>query len=60
MSDLKTVPGLLENAATGSGVVSFLAGEREEVGVGELWRRPERAAGYTRSLLGTLALIAYS
>jgi acyl-CoA synthetase (AMP-forming)/AMP-acid ligase II len=44
MSDLSTLPGLLENAATGSGVISVLAGEREEVGVGELWLRSERAA----------------
>jgi acyl-CoA synthetase (AMP-forming)/AMP-acid ligase II len=44
MSDLSTVPGLLENAATGDGVVTVLAGEREEVGVGELWRRSEHAA----------------
>jgi acyl-CoA synthetase (AMP-forming)/AMP-acid ligase II len=44
VSDLSSVPGLLENAATGSGVVSVLAGEREEVRAGELWTRSERAA----------------
>ena len=44
MSELSTVPGLLENAATGSGVVSVLAGEREEIRVGELWARSEQAA----------------
>lgn len=44
MGDLSTVPGLLENAATGSGVVGVLAGGREEVPVGELWSRSEHAA----------------
>jgi len=44
MSDLTTVPGLLENAASGGGVVTVLAGEREDVAVGELWLRSERAA----------------
>lgn len=44
MSDLFTVPGLLEDAAGGSGTVSILAGEREEATFGQLWRRSERAA----------------
>jgi acyl-CoA synthetase (AMP-forming)/AMP-acid ligase II len=52
MSDLSTVPGLLENAATGDGVVSVLAGEPEEVGVGELWRRSERAAAWFLEAVG--------
>src|SRR5262249_43488861 len=44
MSDLSTVPGLLEAAAMGDGVVSILAAEREEAQFGQLWRRSERAA----------------
>lgn len=44
MSDLSTVPGLLEDAAMGAGVVSILAGEREDAQFGHLWRRSERAA----------------
>jgi len=52
MSDLSTVAGLLENAATGDGVVSVLAGEREEVGIGELWRRSEHAAAWFLEAVG--------
>src|ERR1700694_2674893 len=58
MSDLSTVPGLLENAATGSGVVSILASEREEVPVGELWRRSEHAAAYFRDTVGRDGAVA--
>jgi acyl-CoA synthetase (AMP-forming)/AMP-acid ligase II len=52
MSDLTTVPGLLENAAAGAGVISFLGSEREEVTVGELWKRSEHAAAYFLDTVG--------
>ncbi len=52
MSDLSTVAGLLENAATGSGLVSVLAGGCEEVRVAELWRRSERAAAWFLETVG--------
>jgi acyl-CoA synthetase (AMP-forming)/AMP-acid ligase II len=58
MSDLATVPGLLENAATGSGIVSVLATEREEVRVGELWRRSEHAAAYFLDTVGRDGAVA--
>src|SRR5262249_61234864 len=58
MSDLSTVPGLLENAATGSGVVSVVAGEREEVRVGELWRRSEHAAACFLDTVGQDGVVA--
>jgi acyl-CoA synthetase (AMP-forming)/AMP-acid ligase II len=58
MSGLSTVPGLLENAAMGSGVVSFLASEREEVGIGELWRRSEHAAAYFLDTVGRDGVVA--
>jgi acyl-CoA synthetase (AMP-forming)/AMP-acid ligase II len=60
MSDLSTVPGLLEDAATGGGVVSILAGEREEARFGQLWRRSERAAACLLDAAGpggTVALL---
>jgi acyl-CoA synthetase (AMP-forming)/AMP-acid ligase II len=60
MSDLPTLPGLLEHAALGSGVVSVLAGEREEAPFGELWRRSERPAACFREAVGrggTVALL---
>jgi long-chain-fatty-acid--[acyl-carrier-protein] ligase len=52
MSDLSTVAGLLENAARGSGVVTVLAGDREEVPIGELWRRSEHAAAWFLETVG--------
>jgi acyl-CoA synthetase (AMP-forming)/AMP-acid ligase II len=52
MSDLSTVPGLLENAATGDGVVTVLGTEREEIGIGELWRRSEHAAAWFVDTVG--------
>jgi acyl-CoA synthetase (AMP-forming)/AMP-acid ligase II len=52
MSDLSTVPALMENAATGDGVVTVLAGEREDVGIGELWRRSEHAAAWFLETVG--------
>jgi acyl-CoA synthetase (AMP-forming)/AMP-acid ligase II len=58
MSGLWTVPGLLENAATGSGIVTFLGGEREEVQVGELWRRSEHAAAYFLDTVGRDGAVA--
>ncbi len=58
MSDLSMVPGLLENAATGGGVVSVLAGEREDVQVGELWRRSERAAACFLDAVGRCGAVA--
>ena len=58
MSDLSTLPGLLENAATGSGVVSVLAGEREEVRIGELWRRSEHAAACFKDTVGRDGVVA--
>jgi acyl-CoA synthetase (AMP-forming)/AMP-acid ligase II len=58
MSDLTTVPGLLENAATGNGIVSFLAGEPEEVPVGELWRRSEHAGAYFLDIVGRDGVVA--
>jgi acyl-CoA synthetase (AMP-forming)/AMP-acid ligase II len=58
VSDLSTVPGLLENAARGGGVVSVLAGERSDVGVGELWRRSERAAAYFLDTVGRGGAVA--
>jgi acyl-CoA synthetase (AMP-forming)/AMP-acid ligase II len=58
MSDLSTVPGLLENAATGSGVVSFLGRECEEVPVGELWRRSEHAGAYFLDTVGRDGVVA--
>jgi len=57
MSGPATVPGLLENAATGHGVVSFLGREREDVRFGELWTRSERAAAYFREALGHDAVV---
>ena len=60
MSDLSTVPGLLEDAAMGGGVVSILAGEREEAQLGQLWRRSERAAACFLDAVeggGTVALL---
>jgi long-chain-fatty-acid--[acyl-carrier-protein] ligase len=44
MTGEPTVPGLLEAAAAGDGVVSILGAEREDVPFGELWLRSERAA----------------
>jgi acyl-CoA synthetase (AMP-forming)/AMP-acid ligase II len=44
MSGASTVPALLEEAAMGDGVVSILAGEREDAQFGQLWCRSERAA----------------
>jgi acyl-CoA synthetase (AMP-forming)/AMP-acid ligase II len=58
MSDLSTVPGLLENAATGSGVVSVIANQREDVQVGELWRRSERAAACFLDAVGPDGVVA--
>jgi len=52
MRDLSTVSGLLENAATGDGVVGVFTGEREEIGIGELWRRSERAAAWFLDTVG--------
>ena len=60
MSDLSTVPGLLEAAAMGDGVVSIFAGEREEAQFGQLWRRSERAAACFLDAVeagGTVALL---
>jgi len=58
MSDLCSVPGLLENAAMGGGTVSILAGEREEASVGELWRRSERAAACFQDAVGPGGAVA--
>jgi acyl-CoA synthetase (AMP-forming)/AMP-acid ligase II len=58
MGDLSTVPGLLENAAKGSGVVSFLGSEREEVQFGELWGRSEHAAAYFLDTVGPNGVVA--
>lgn len=44
MSDLRTVPALLENAARGGGTVSILGVGREDASAGALWTRSERAA----------------
>ena len=52
MSDLSTVAGLLENAATGDGVVSVLTGERDDLRVGDLWRRSEHAAAWFLETVG--------
>src|SRR5262245_30015237 len=63
MSDLSTVPGLLEDAAMGGGIVSIFAGEREEAQFGQLWRRSERAAGCMLDTVGaggTVALLMES
>src|SRR5215471_7872498 len=60
MSDLPTVPGLLEDAARGGGVVSILTGERDEATFGLLWRRSERAAACFLDAVGpdgTVALL---
>jgi acyl-CoA synthetase (AMP-forming)/AMP-acid ligase II len=58
MSDLSTVPGLLEDAAMGGGVVSILAGEREEAQFGQLWRRSERAAACFLDAVGAGGTVA--
>jgi acyl-CoA synthetase (AMP-forming)/AMP-acid ligase II len=58
MSDLCSVPGLLENAAMGGGTVSILAGEREEASVGELWKRSERAAACFLDAVGPGGAVA--
>ncbi len=58
MSDLTTLPGLLENAATGSGVISVVASGREEVRVGELWRRSEHAAACFLDTVGRDGVVA--
>lgn len=52
MSDLSTVPGLLENAAAGSGLISVLGGGRDEIRIGELWRRSEHAAAWFLETVG--------
>jgi acyl-CoA synthetase (AMP-forming)/AMP-acid ligase II len=58
MSSLSNVPGLLENAATGSGIVTVLASEREEVRIGELWRRSEHAAACFLDTVGRDGVVA--
>jgi acyl-CoA synthetase (AMP-forming)/AMP-acid ligase II len=58
VSDLSTLPGLLENAATGGGAVSILAGEREEARVGELWSRSEHAAACFLDTVGRGGVVA--
>jgi fatty-acyl-CoA synthase len=58
MSDHSTVAGLLEDAATGDGVVSVLGGELEEAQLGQLWRRSERAAGCFLDAAGPAGAIA--
>jgi len=52
VSDLSTVVGLLENAATGSGLVGVLDGGLAEVPVGELWRRSEHSAAWFLERVG--------
>ena len=54
------MPGLLEDAARGGGTVSVLGREREEAGLGRLWRRSERAAACFLDAVGpggTVALL---
>jgi acyl-CoA synthetase (AMP-forming)/AMP-acid ligase II len=58
MSDVSTVPALLENAAMGGGVVSILAGEREEAQFGQLWRRSERTAARFQDEVGAGGTVA--
>ena len=58
MSDFSTVPGLLEDAAMGGGVVSILAGEGEEAQFGQLWRRSERAAACFLDSVGAAGTVA--
>ena len=52
MNDVATVTGLLENAASGRGLVSILGGESDEVGIGDLWMRSERAAAFFLDRVG--------
>jgi acyl-CoA synthetase (AMP-forming)/AMP-acid ligase II len=58
MSDLSTLPGLLEDAALGGGVVSILAGERGEARFEQLWRRSERAAACLLDAVGPAGTVA--
>ncbi|MBO0686229.1 MAG: AMP-binding protein, partial [Candidatus Dormibacteraeota bacterium] len=58
MSDSRTVPGLLEDAAGGSGVVSIFAGEPEEITFGRLWRRSEHAAACFLDAVGSGGTVA--
>ena len=63
MSDLSTVPDLLDAAAMGDGDVSILTGEPEEARFGQLWRRSERAAACFLDAVeagGTVALLMHT
>jgi acyl-CoA synthetase (AMP-forming)/AMP-acid ligase II len=58
VSDPPTLPGLLARAASGRGVVSVLGAEREEAGIGELWRRSEHAAACVLDAVGPGGAVA--
>lgn len=59
MGTVDTIAGLLDDAAQGSGRITFLGDHRaEEILFGELWSQAERAAGYFRDSAGAGGVVA--